>query len=125
MWELILLYKTGQRLIEPQTRSRRLATGQTDEKIENLLFTLMTNAEENRSTGNLCGLAWSPIQCIMNWDLEIRRIAVKFVSELYTSNRTNIPVPVCRDVKKPTTNISVNVPKSSLTMSYEVADLLQ
>lgn len=81
-------FKVGDMSIDDQPRSGRPSTSRTDENVEKI--NILIREDRRRTIDQLCemsGLSWSSIQRILSEDLNMRRIAAKFVPRLLTDDQ--------------------------------------
>ena len=103
VYEWFSHFKNGEMSIEDRPRSGRPATWRSDENVDKT--NALIREDRRRTIDQLCemsGISWSSIQRILSEDLQMGRVAAKFVPRLLTGEQ-----------REPSTSGMFWVPKSA------------
>jgi hypothetical protein len=97
--------KNGRMSLDDDERSGRPSTGTTTENVAKVREAILEN--QRRTIHDICDivkLSYETCQRILTDELNMRRIAAKFVSRLLTNDQREHRVAVCTELKEETEN---------------------
>jgi AraC-like DNA-binding protein len=93
-------FKRGEMSIEDHPHSGHPSTSRTDENVDKIREKIN---EDRRYTideiSEATGVSWSSCQRILTVDLNMRRVAAKFVPRLLSHDQKNIRLTLCKELK--------------------------
>jgi len=100
VFEWFARFKRGEMNVEDHPHSGRPSTSRTDENVEKIREKI--NEDRQYTTDEISeatGVSWSSCQRILTVDLNMRRVAAKFVPRLLTQDQKNTRLTLCQDLK--------------------------
>ena len=99
VFEWFARFKRGEMIVEDHPHSGRPSTSRSDEHVKKIRQKIK---EDRRYTideiSEALGVSWSSCQRILTVDLNMRRVAAKFVSRLLTQEQKNTHLTLCQDL---------------------------
>jgi len=100
VFEWFARFKRGEMSVEDHPHSGRPPTSRTDENVEKIREQIN---EDRRYTideiSEATGVSWSSCQRFLTVDLNMRRVAAKFVPRLLAQDQKNIRLTLCQELK--------------------------
>jgi len=100
VFEWFARFKRGEMSVEDHPHSGRPSTSHTDENVEKIREQIN---EDHRYTideiSEATGVSWSSCQQILTVDLNVRRVATKFVPRLLTQDQKNTRLTLSKELK--------------------------
>ncbi|XP_054282527.1 protein GVQW3-like [Macrosteles quadrilineatus] len=101
VYEWFSRYINGDMSIQDKPRSGRPSTSRTDENLVKVKeFVLADRRQTIEQISEASGLSWSSIQRILTEDLNMKRVAAKFVPRALTDFQKERRIEACRDLKQ-------------------------
>jgi len=101
VYEWFSRFRDGELSLADQPRSGRPSTSRTDENIARIRELIL---EDRRRTidelVDLSGVSWSSCQRILSEELQMKRVAAKFVPHVLTADQKQSRVDACRELKE-------------------------
>jgi len=101
VYEWFSRFRNGELSLADQPRSGRPSTSRTDENIARIRQLIL---EDRRRTiddlVDLSGVSWSSCQRILSEELQMKRVAAKFVPHVLTADQKQSRVDACRELKE-------------------------
>jgi len=124
-------FKNGRTLTANDDLSGRPSTATTPSKMEQVRAA--GNQDRRRTIHNLCaevGIGYGSCQRILTEQLNMHRIAAKFVPRVLTQNQKEIRVAICQELKEtlkndPTLLLNVVTGDESIVYAYDPETKLQ
>ena len=100
VFEWFVWFKRGEMSIEDHPHSGRPSTSRTDENVEKIREKINKDRWYTiDKISEATGVSWSSCQRILTLDLNMRRVAVKFVPHLLTQDQKNTCLTLCQELK--------------------------
>ena len=100
VFEWFAQFKRGEMSVEDHPHSGRPSTSCTDENVKKIREKM--NEDHRYTTDKISeatGVSWSSCQQILTVDLNVRRVAARFVPHLLTQDQENTRLTLCQELK--------------------------
>ena len=101
VYEWFSRFKNGDMSIQDKPRSGRPSTSRTDENLVKVKEIVLADRRQTiDQISEASGLSWSSVQRILTEDLNMKRVAAKFVPRALTDFQKERRIEACRDLKQ-------------------------
>jgi hypothetical protein len=100
VYEWFSRFRNGELSLADQPYSGRLSSSRTDKNIARIRELILEDRRRTDKLVDLCGVSCSACQRILSEELQMERIAAKFVPHVLTADQKQSRVDACRELKE-------------------------
>jgi transposase len=100
VYEWFSRFRNGELSPADQSRSGRPSTSRMDENIARICELILEDRHRTDELVDLSGVSWSSCQRILSEELQMKRVAAKFVPHVLTADQKQSQVDACLELKE-------------------------
>jgi len=100
VYEWFSCFRNGELSLADQPRPGRPSTSRMDQNIARNRELILEDCRRTNDLVDLSGVSWSSCQRILSKELQMRRVAAKFVPHVLTVDQKQSCMDACREVKE-------------------------